>query len=170
MSARRLRRNYPPKVPSHWHCPLLPPLGQKIQVVWSICKGDEKNEGFRWITSKMIRCFTGNDLLIDGRMDDWMDPHLLYLVNDPWAEKVSIFRRLPPAEASGGCAGAQRDLQGNQASLIAVVAEEEFLQEAPGKTPVHRELQQDWLRARVRSRLTTAKAQEELNKPAGYSH
>lgn len=99
----------------------------------------------------------------------WMDPHLLYLVNDPWAVKVSVLRGLPPAEASGSRAGAQRDLQGHQASLITVVAKEKFLEEAPGKTSVHRELQQNWLGARVWSRLTTAKTQEELNKPE-YSH
>lgn len=90
-------------------------------------------------------------------MDGWMDPHLLYLVNDPWAVKVSILRWLPPAEPSRRRAGAQRNLQGHQASLITVIAEEKFLEEAPGKTTVHRELQQNWLGARVWSRLTTAK-------------
>lgn len=90
-------------------------------------------------------------------MGGWMDPHLLYLVNDPWTIKVSIFRGLPPAEPSRRCASTQRDFQGHQACLITAVAEEKFLEEAPGKTSIYRELQQNWLRARIWSRLTTAK-------------
>lgn len=93
-------------------------------------------------------------LIIDGRMVELILS--LYLVNDPWAVKVSVLRGLPPADASGWRAGTERDLQGHKASLITVVAEEKFLEEAPGKTSVHRELQQNRLRARVWSRLTTA--------------
>lgn len=103
-------------------------------------------------------------------MDGWMDPHLLYLVNDPWAVKVPVLRGLPPAEASGLRAGTQWDLQGHKASLVAAVAEEKFLEEAPSETSVHRELQQNWLGARVRGCLATAETEEELNKPARYSH
>lgn len=82
----------------------------------------------------------------------------MYLINDPRAVKVSIFRRLPPPEASGRGAGTQWDLQGNQPSLITAVAEEEFLQESPGQTSIHRELQQDWLRTGVRWCFTTTEA------------
>lgn len=104
---------------------------------------------------------------LDIWLFEWLSMHL---VNDPWAVKVSIFRRLPPAEASGRGAGAQRDLQGHQTSLITAVAEEKFLQEPPGQTSIHRELQQDWLRARVRGCFTTTEAQEELNKPEGQNN
>lgn len=82
---------------------------------------------------------------------------LRYLVNDPWAVKVSILRGLPPADASGWCAGAERDLQGHKTSLITAVTKQKFLEEAPGKTSVHRELQQHRLRTRVWSCLTTTK-------------
>lgn len=79
---------------------------------------------------------------------------------------MSVLRGLPPADASGWRAGTERDLQGHEASLITAVAEEEFLEQAPGEASVHRVLQQNGLRARVWSRLATAKTQEELNKPA----
>lgn len=62
---------------------------------------------------------------------------LLYLINDPWAVKVSVLRGLPPADASRCCAGPEWDLQGHQSGLIAAVAEEKFLEEAPAETPVH---------------------------------
>lgn len=95
--------------------------------------------------------------------------HLHYLVNDPWAVEVSILGGLPPADAGGGGAGPQRDLQGHQPSLVAAVAKEELLQETPAETPVHRELQQDGLGARVRRCLATAQTQEELNEPVEHS-
>lgn len=79
---------------------------------------------------------------------------------------MTVLRGLPPADASGWRAGAEWDLQGHEASLITAVAEEEFLEQAPGEASVHGVLQQNGLRARVWSRLTTAKTQEELNKPA----
>lgn len=94
----------------------------------------------------------------------------MYLVNDPWTIKVSVLRGLPPSEASGRCAGTQWDLQGHQASLVAAVAEEKFLEESPSETSVHRELQQDRLGARVWSRLSTAETKEELDKPAEHGH
>lgn len=90
---------------------------------------------------------------------------LLYLIDDPRTVKVSVLRRLPPADASGWCTGAERDLQGHEASLVTAVAEEEFLEQAPSEASVHRVLQQNGLRARVWSRLATAETQEELNKP-----
>ncbi len=83
--------------------------------------------------------------MIKGLIDGWMDPHLLYLVNNPWTVKVSILRGLPPTETSGWCAGTQWDLQSHQTSLIAAVAKEKLLEEAPGKTSIHRELQQNGL-------------------------
>lgn len=95
--------------------------------------------------------------------------HLHYLVNDPWAVEVSILGGLPPADAGGGGAGPQRDLQGHQPSLVAAVTKEELLQETPAETPVHRELQQDGLGARVRRCLATAQTQEELNEPVEHS-
>lgn len=67
-------------------------------------------------------------------------PCSIYLVNDPWAVKVSILSGLPPAEASGRGAGTQWDFQGHQASLITAVAEEKFLEKTPCQTSVHREL------------------------------
>lgn len=94
----------------------------------------------------------------------------MYLINDPWAVKVSVLGGLPPADASRCRAGPEWDLQGHESGLIAAVAEKKFLEEAPAETPVHWELQQDRLGARVRSRLTTAKTEEELNKPAEYSY
>lgn len=94
----------------------------------------------------------------------------MYLINDPWTIKVSVLRGLPPTEASGRCTGTQWDLQSYQASLVTVVAEEKFLEEPPGETSIHRELQQDRLGARVRSRLPTAKTEEELDEPTENGH
>lgn len=93
----------------------------------------------------LFHCLHGTDQKTYMWMDGWMGHHLLYLVNDPWAVKVSVLRGLPPAEASGWRAGTQRDLQGYKASLITAVAKEKFLEEAPGKTSIHRELQQNRL-------------------------
>lgn len=62
---------------------------------------------------------------------------LVYLINDPWAVKVSVLRGLPPADASRCRAGPEWDLQGHESGLIAAVAEEEFLEKAPAETPVN---------------------------------
>lgn len=70
-------------------------------------------------------------------MDGVEKVHLHYLINDPWAVEVSVLGGLPPADAGGGGAGSQRDLQGYQASLVAAVAKEELLQETPAETPIH---------------------------------
>ena len=86
-----------------------------------------------------------------------------YLVDDPGAVEVSVLGRLPPAEARGGSACAQWDLQSHQAGLVAAVAEQEVLEEAPGQPPVHRVLQEHGLGAGVRRRLATAQTQEELH-------
>ena len=92
-----------------------------------------------------------------------------YLVHDPGAVEVSVLRGLPPAEARGGGAGAQRDLQGHQPGLVAAVAEQEVLEEAPGQPPVHRVLQEHGLGAGVRGRLATAQTQEELHESEGQN-
>lgn len=89
-----------------------------------------------------------------------------HLIDDPRAVKVSVLRGLPPADASGWRAGTEWDLQGHEASLVTAVAEEEFLEQAPGEAPVHRVLQQNGLGARVWSRLAAAETQEELHKSA----
>lgn len=60
-----------------------------------------------------------------------------HLVDHPRAVKVAALRGLPPANAGGRRPGTQRDLQSHEASLIAAVAEQEFLKEPPGKTPIH---------------------------------
>ena len=90
-----------------------------------------------------------------------------YLVDDPGAVEVSVLRGLPPAEARGGGACAQRDLQSHQTGLVAAVAEQEVLEEAPGQPPVHRVLQEHGLGAGVRGSLATAQTQEELHESGG---
>lgn len=84
------------------------------------------------------------DVWMDGLMDglQWVVPLLapIYLINDPWAEKVSILSGLPPAETGGRGTGTQWDFQSHQTSLITAVAEEKFLEEAPSQPSIHRKL------------------------------
>lgn len=82
---------------------------------------------------------------------------------------MAALRGLPPANASGCCPGTQWDLQGYEASLITAVAEKKLLEEPPRKSSVHGKLEQNWLGARVRSSLTAAETEEELNKPAAIN-